>query len=78
VVAVIRLTRLNHQELVVNLAHIVSVEATPDTIVTLLSGEKLIVCESPAEVVERAEKYLRHCGGAGAPLVVATPEREDL
>jgi flagellar protein FlbD len=76
----IRLTRLNHQELVVNVAHIVSVEATPDTIVTLYSGEKLFVCETPTEVIERATKYLQRCGGLGVPVRIplSPAESEDL
>jgi flagellar protein FlbD len=64
----IRVTRLNGQKLVVNVAHIVTIEATPDTILTLYGGEKLIVCETPDEVTERAAQFLRRSGGAGGPL----------
>ena len=73
----IRLTRLNHQEMVVNITHIVTLEATPDTIVTLFGGEKLLVCESLSEVIERAIQYLRRCGGTGLPFCIPTPSPED-
>ena len=58
----ITLTRLNQHEVVVNASHIATVESTPDTILTLLSGEKLIVKESPKQVVERVIRYLRRVG----------------
>ncbi|MBI4819588.1 MAG: flagellar FlbD family protein [Deltaproteobacteria bacterium] len=58
----ITLTRLNHRELVVNAAHIVTVEATPDTIVTLIGGERLIVRESPDAVTSLVVEYLRRVG----------------
>lgn len=73
----IRLTRLNHQELVVNVTHIVTVEATPDTIITLYGGEKLMVCESPTEVIDRAAQYLRRCNGNGGPLCQPLPSTEN-
>ncbi len=58
----IALTRLNHQDVLVNVAHIVTVEATPDTLVTLQNGEKIMVRETPAEVVERVMAFLRRVG----------------
>jgi flagellar protein FlbD len=58
----IALTRLNHQDVVVNASHIVTVEATPDTLVTLQNGEKLMVRESPDEVVDRVLAFLRRVG----------------
>lgn len=55
----IRLTRLNGQPLVVNAEVIKTVEQTPDTMVTLLNGDHLIVRETLDEVVERAIDYGR-------------------
>jgi flagellar protein FlbD len=49
----IELTRLNGNPLVLNSDLIKSAEASPDTMITLLTGEKLIVKESCAEVVQR-------------------------
>ena len=57
----IKLTRLNQKELVVNAEMIEFVEAIPDTIVTLASGKKLMVAESVDAVVERIVEYKRSC-----------------
>lgn len=55
----IHLTRLNHQSIVVNSDAIKFVESAPDTTLTLLSGEKLLVLETAAEVVERIIEFRR-------------------
>jgi flagellar protein FlbD len=55
----IRLTRFNHSELVVNSDVIAYLEATPDTLVTLTNGERIHVLERVEEVVERALAYQR-------------------
>jgi flagellar protein FlbD len=49
----IELTRLNGNPLVLNSDLIKSAEASPDTMITLLTGEKLIVRESCADVVAK-------------------------
>ncbi len=53
----IELTRLNGNQLVVNSDLIKTAEASPDTMLTLITGEKLIVREECAEVVERVMRY---------------------
>jgi flagellar protein FlbD len=50
----IELTRLNGQKLFVNCDLLKWAEASPDTVLTLLTGEKMVVLESCAEVVSRA------------------------
>jgi flagellar protein FlbD len=50
----IELTRLNGRPLVVNCDLIKYVESAPDTMLTLVTGEKIVVLESCAEVVARA------------------------
>ena len=50
----IELTRLNGRPLVVNCDLIKYVESAPDTMLTLVTGEKIVVRESCAEVVARA------------------------
>ena len=57
----IRLTRLNKNELVVNAEMIEFVEAIPDTILTLTSGKKIMVFEPVDTVVERIVEYKRNC-----------------
>lgn len=48
-------------EFAVNADLIESVEATPDTVVTLTTGHKLIVEESVDEVIRRVVEYKRAC-----------------
>jgi len=55
----IKLTRLNGDEFVVNADLIRFIESRPDTYVTLTSDERLIVRESVDEVVHRAICYAR-------------------
>jgi flagellar protein FlbD len=49
----IKLTRLNRKLLIVNSDLIEYVEVTPDTVITLTSGHKLVVLETAEEIVER-------------------------
>lgn len=51
----IKLHRLGHQaeEFQVNQELIVTVEANPDTVITLATGHKIVVVESPDRVAER-------------------------
>jgi flagellar protein FlbD len=55
----ILLTRLNGREVVVNVEQVVFVESTPDTRLTLIGGERLMVREAVEEVVRRAEAFRR-------------------
>ena len=55
----IRLTRLNGDEFVVNADLIRFIESRPDTFVTLTTDDRLIVRESVEEVVKRAISYSR-------------------
>ena len=55
----ITLTRLNKHEVVVNAELIKFVEKTPDTMITLTTGDRMMVLESLDEVVDRAISYGR-------------------
>ncbi|MCX6645096.1 MAG: flagellar FlbD family protein [bacterium] len=55
----ITLTRFNGSAVVVNAELIKLVESTPDTIITLIGGDKILVKETVAEVVERVMEYRR-------------------
>jgi flagellar protein FlbD len=57
--AMIKLTRLNGQPFVVNAELIRTVEALPDTTITLINGDHMIVRESMEQVVERVVEYGR-------------------
>ena len=58
----ITVKRLGGQELVINAELIESIEATPDTVITLTTGRKLIVADSVGAVVERVLEYRRRIG----------------
>ena len=55
----IHVTRLNGREFVVNAEMIRFVEATPDTVLTLLQDEKILVKEAVDEVIRRVVAYQR-------------------
>jgi uncharacterized protein YlzI (FlbEa/FlbD family) len=55
----IQLTRLNNHPLVINSDLIKSIENAPDTVLTLVTGEKLIVLESCEDVLERIVEFRR-------------------
>ena len=50
-------TRLNGSEIVINADLIETVEATPDTIVTLVDGTRYVVEESPTDLIDRIKTY---------------------
>jgi flagellar protein FlbD len=60
----IRLTRINGVEVVINADLIEFVEMTPDTLVTLFTGKKIPVRESSDVVIEKVVSYRRSIGAA--------------
>jgi uncharacterized protein YlzI (FlbEa/FlbD family) len=55
----IQLTRLNNKPLFVNSDLIKFVEQSPDTLVTLITGEKIVVLERAQEVLARVIEFRR-------------------
>ena len=55
----IQLTRLNNQPLIVNSDLIKLIENTPDTLLTLVTGEKIVVLESSKQVVDKIVDFRR-------------------
>ena len=55
----ILITRLNGSQYYTNAERIASLEATPDTVLTLIDGTKLVVKEAPELLVERIVEYKR-------------------
>lgn len=55
----VKLSRINGAEVTVNAELIETIEATPDTIVSLTTGKKLIVVESVDQVIEKVMTYRR-------------------
>ncbi len=53
----IKVTKLNGRELVVNADLIEFVEAVPDTLISLTTGRKIIVLEELDDVIQMAVSY---------------------
>ncbi len=53
----ISVTRLGGSEVVINTDLIVTVEKTPDTVITLTTGDRIMVRESVEDVVARAAEF---------------------
>jgi len=69
---VIRVTRLNKSELVVNADLIEFVEQTPDTIITLTTGRKIMVRESLQDVLSRVTEYRAKTRSYPVPAAAGT------
>ncbi|MGO8791586.1 MAG: flagellar FlbD family protein [Terriglobia bacterium] len=73
----IHLTRLNKQPVVVNSDLIKFVEYTPDTVVTLVSGEKIVVTETTEQILDRIIEFRRRLivcpNDPGPPKEVSEP-----
>lgn len=68
----IRVTRINDAELVINADLIEFVEAIPETMITLTTGKKIMVREAVDDIIERVAEFKRLAsarahspGGAG-------------
>ena len=79
--AMVHLTRLNNSKLIVNSDLIKWVEQNPDTVITLLNGEKILVQEPAHEVVSRVIDFRRqvfagilmsHASSSEGPAVCST------
>ena len=55
----IQVTRINHVPLVLNANLIEHVDATPDTVISLINVQKFMVLEDTAEVVRRVVEFQR-------------------
>ncbi|HEY8462558.1 MAG TPA: flagellar FlbD family protein [Bacillota bacterium] len=58
----IAVKRLNGEEILINPHLIETIEATPDTVVTLTTGRRLVIKESTAEVVAKIIQYRQTIG----------------
>lgn len=70
----IYLTRLNKRPVVVNSDLIKFIERTPDTLLTLINGDRLMVKESIEEVVRKVIEFgrtLRVCPTQRLPITAA-------
>ncbi len=59
----ITVTRLDRRVVVINAELVKMIEAAPDTIITLINGDTIIVRETVDEIVARAVDYARQIRG---------------
>jgi len=55
----ILVTRLDGSTLIVNDDQIAWIDTHPDTMISMMNGEKLLVRETPDELVERTRQFRR-------------------
>ena len=55
----IRLTRINHSPVVLNSDLIEHIDATPDTVVSMTNGQKIVVMEAPEEIISKVVDFRR-------------------
>jgi flagellar protein FlbD len=61
-------TRLNNTPIFINPDLIVFIEETPDTMITLSNGEKIVVQEKVYEVIRRVIEYKRCIFNPSIPI----------
>jgi len=57
----IALRRLNSQDFILNADLIETIETTPDTVISLVNGRKLVVLNKAEEIVRKVIKYKQIC-----------------
>ena len=69
----IRVTRLDRQEIALNSDLIETVESRPDTTIRLVTGLHLVVREPLEEILERIRAWRASLGERGAPTMARVP-----
>jgi flagellar protein FlbD len=64
----ISVTRLNGKQIIVNALFVETIEETPDTMLTLTSGKKIMVLEKVSDVVSLVKSYLQEIGLVNATI----------
>ena len=70
----ISVTKLNGRELVVNADLIEFVECTPDTLISLTTGRKIMVKETVEDIVQRVMSFRRKSRSHPVPVGAAAGE----
>lgn len=73
----IRLTRFNDSVFVLNADLIETLEATPDTVITLVTGKKYVVKESVDEIIEKITDFRKKSGGGKIMISRVDKETEE-
>ncbi len=73
----IKISRLNKSELYINAELIEFIEETPDTVISLISGKKIIARESAHSIIEQIITYRRRVGYQ-RPLALPQDKNEEI
>lgn len=65
----VTLTRFDGSQLIVNALMIEFIESTPDSVVSLISGKKIIVKDPAPDIVERCVDFYKEIGVISAASV---------
>jgi len=55
----IHLTRINNAPMVLNSELIEHIETTPDTVISLTNGQKILVLETAADIIDKVVEFRR-------------------
>lgn len=58
----IHVTKLNHEDLIINADLIELIESTPDTMLTLTTGKRLMVLQTAEQIVDLVLNYRERAG----------------
>jgi flagellar protein FlbD len=70
----IPVTRLDGSTMIVNDDQIAWIEWHPDTVISMMNGEKLLVKETPDELVERTRHFRRSLAATGGLRLAEPPQ----
>ena len=73
----IQLTRLNKKPLALNSDLVEFIENAPDTVITLVTGEKVVVLESTEQIVELIIGFRQRLLPTSLPPIVALSTTRD-
>jgi len=76
VFAMVKLMRISGSAIVINADMIETLEATPDTIITLSTGKKLILKDQIDEVIAKVVDYQKMVGGRISVIDHRNPPNE--
>jgi flagellar protein FlbD len=71
----VTLTRFNGTKITINAILIETMEETPDTLITLTTGKKIMVLEKVSDVISLVQSYMRHIGAVR--IALKTNEMEE-
>jgi len=74
----IKLTKLNREEVVLNINHIVAIEQIPETKILLTNKEHILVRDSVDEIINKVIDFNAKVFSFHKRLVVSYDDRDDI